>query len=89
MVKDDSGDALRDEIRARVCAVVREVLAIEGEIDFEASIVDRLAPESLDQVRLFMMLEDEFGGTIADEEIEDITTLSQVVTYIEKRVAEL
>ena len=83
MIKNRIEKAVKD----RVFAVVREVLAIEGEIDLEASIVDELAPESLDQVRLFMTLEDEFGGTIPDEEVENIATLSQVISYIERRMA--
>ena len=83
MIKNRIEKAVKD----RVFAVVREVLAIEGEIDLEASIVDELAPESLDQVRLIMTLEDEFGGTIPDEEVENIATLSQVISYIERRMA--
>ena len=77
---------LKQDIENRVVSVVREVLAIEGDIDLEASIVKDLAPESLDQVRLFMTLEDEFEDTIPDEDLVNIGTLNQVINYIEKRM---
>jgi len=73
-------------IQDRVLEVVREVLALRPEnVDLDASIAETLAPNSLDQVRLYMTLEDEFDGTIPEEDLTNIRTLRDVVRYIEQR----
>ena len=79
--------ALRGEIEDRVLSVVREILAIDGEpIDLDASIVEDLASDSLAQISLFMALEDEFGGTIPQEEVKEIKTLRHIVDFIDGRL---
>lgn len=76
----------REDISERVTRVIRDLLALdEKDIDFDLSITEHLVTESLDQVRLFMTLEDEFGGTISDEDLEKIGTLSDLVEYLEHR----
>ncbi len=82
-------DQLRKSIEGRVIMVAVEVLNIQEPIDLNSSIVNVLAPESLDQVRLFMALEDEFEGTIPDEDLERIDTLNQAIDYIETRFRDL
>ena len=69
-----------EEIQTKVCKVVGEVLAISSDkIDMEASIEEQLAPDSMDQVRLYMVLEDEFNGTIPDEDLEKIHTVRDII----------
>lgn len=56
------------------CAV--EVLSIDaGQVTREASFADDLDADSLDLVELIMALEEEFGVTVEEEELEGITTI--------------
>ncbi|MCZ6576060.1 MAG: acyl carrier protein [Acidiferrobacterales bacterium] len=74
------------EVQERVLKVVKEVLALETDtIDLDASITDDLAVNSLDQVTLFLALEDEFNDTIPDEELEQFKTIRNIVDYIKGR----
>lgn len=75
----------RDEIRDRILSVIAEVLAIDTtEICIDASIPHKLAPDSLDQVRLYMTLEDEFERTIPEEDLDEIETIRDIIDYVEK-----
>lgn len=56
------------------CAV--EVLSVDaGQVTREASFADDLNADSLDLVELIMALEEEFGVTVEEEELEGITTI--------------
>ena len=58
-------------VEARVLSVVTEVLAIEGEPPaLDSSLIEDLGADSLDLLSVFMALEDEFGGTISEEDTE-------------------
>ncbi len=60
--------------RFRKCAV--EVLSVDaGQVTREASFADDLDADSLDLVELIMALEEEFGVTVEEEELEGITTI--------------
>lgn len=50
----------------------------------DAKIVDDLGADSLDVVELLSQLEDEYGVTIPDEEVETLVTVADVATEIEK-----
>ena len=50
----------------------------------DAKIVDDLGADSLDVVELLSRLEDEYGITIPDEDVEDLVTVGDVVKEIEK-----
>ena len=77
----------REEIEYRVLAVVREILGLDGEaIGLDASIVEDLETTSLDRVSLFMALEDEFNGTLPEQEAQQINTLRDIVDQIECRL---
>lgn len=74
----------REEIERRVAAVTCEVLALSADaFDVKVDSVKELAEDSLDQMRLYMALEDEFGGTIPEDKLESIETFKEVVDYIE------
>jgi acyl carrier protein len=47
-----------------------------------ASFVDDLGADSLDLVELVMMLEDQFGGEIPDEDAEKLQTVEDAINYI-------
>ncbi|MDG2160741.1 MAG: acyl carrier protein [Acidimicrobiales bacterium] len=56
------------------CAV--EVLSVDAaKVTKEASFGDDLDADSLDLVELIMSLEEEFGVTVEEEELEGITTI--------------
>ena len=77
----------RDSVEARVMRVVREVLNLPEEPrDLDISIARELALDSLDQLSLFMALEDEFGGRIREEDAQRIATLRDVVEYVRDRM---
>lgn len=73
------------ETLERVRKIIVERLNVEpSEVTPEASIKEDLGADSLDVVDLIMELEDEFGMEISDEEAEKITTVGDVVEYINK-----
>ncbi len=67
---------------------VKAILAEQFDIDEDTLTVDTdlqedLGADSLDVVDLLMSIEDEFEVEIPDEEIENIRTLGELVSYIE------
>jgi acyl carrier protein len=79
----------QSSVEARVLSVVREVLAIEGEPPaLDSSLIEDLGADSLDLLSLFMALEDEFGGTITEEDTEGLATLRDIVECISGRIGE-
>jgi len=63
------------------CAV--EVLSVDaGQVTREASFADDLDADSLDLVELIMALEEEFGVTVEEEELEGITTIGSAYDLI-------
>lgn len=56
----------------------------ESEITAETNIRDDLGADSLDLVDMLMSLEDEFDVEIPDDEIEKLSTVGDVVAYIEE-----
>ena len=76
-------------VRDQVTAIIAEHLDVEmREVTREAALIDDLGADSLDIVELVMILEEQFGIEIPDEDAEDIKTVDDVVTYIEKKFAE-
>jgi len=68
----------------RVKKIIVDRLGVdESEIKEEASFKDDLGADSLDVVELVMELEDEFDLEISDEDAEKITTVGDVIKYIE------
>ena len=55
-------------------------------IDLKTSFED-IDADSLDVVELVMALEEEFNLEIADEEVEKIKTVGDVVNYIESQIS--
>ncbi len=71
------------ETLSRVTKIVVDRLGVEeSEVTPEASFKDDLGADSLDVVELVMELEDEFDLEISDEEAEKISTVADVVNYI-------
>jgi acyl carrier protein len=72
------------DVYDRVKRIVVERLGVEeAEVTNEANFKDDLGADSLDVVELVMELEDEFDLEISDEDAEKITTVGEVVNYIQ------
>jgi len=69
----------------KVRAIIAEQLGMEAdEITMESSFIDDLGADSLDIVELIMALEEEFDMEIPDEDAEKISTVGDVIDYINK-----
>jgi len=69
----------------KIKKIICEQLEVkEEDVVPEASFVDDLGADSLDQVELIMALEEEFDISISDDEAEKITTVKDAIEYIEK-----
>lgn len=55
----------------------------ESSVTPEMSFTTDLGADSLDVVELVMELEDNFGIQISDDDVEDITTVADIVKYID------
>ncbi len=69
----------------KIQALLAEVLNIPVEkFSPDAKIVEDLGADSLDVVELLSQLEDEYGITIPDDEVESLITVADVAAELEK-----
>lgn len=68
----------------KICELLADKFdADAGAMTMETTIKEDLKADSLDVVELMMDLEEEFGITIADEEAMKMSTIGDIVKYIE------
>jgi acyl carrier protein len=73
------------DVAERVKKIVVEHLGVDAEkVTPEASFIDDLGADSLDNVELVMEVEEEFGVEIPDDAAETIQTVGDAVKFIEK-----
>jgi acyl carrier protein len=70
-----------EKIKKIIC---EQLDVAEKDVVPEASFVDDLGADSLDQVELIMAMEEEFDISIPDEDAEKIGTVKDAVDYIKK-----
>ena len=76
-------------VQQHVLKIIAEVLnREESEIRLDASLRDDLQASSLDQMTLFIALEDEFQRAIPQEEVTDLRTVKDIVDFINKKLQE-
>lgn len=76
------------EIAAKVGKIIVEKLGVdEAEVTNEASFTNDLGADSLDTVELIMEFEKEFNVSIPDEEAENISTVGEAISYLEKELS--
>ena len=75
------------EVTDRVLSITAEVLSVDPPLSLDMDLRKDLNADSLDLLTLFMTLEDEFGGTIPETEAEKISTLRDIIDYINGRIA--
>ncbi len=66
--------------------IVKELKVDASKVTLDASLKDDLGADSLDAVEIVMDIEDEFGIQIDDTKAESITTIGDLVQYIEELV---
>lgn len=77
---------MSQDILNRVKKVTVEELGVkEEEVVEAASFTEDLGADSLDVVELVMAFEDEFGIDIPDEEVGNIKTVGDAVSYIQNK----
>ena len=70
-------------VEEKIKNIIVEQLGVSAdEVVPEASFVDDLGADSLDLVELSMVLEEEFGKEIPDEDAEKILTVKDAMDYI-------
>ncbi|WP_104697556.1 MULTISPECIES: acyl carrier protein [unclassified Helicobacter] len=72
--------AIFDDVKE---VVVQQLNVDANQVKPEAEFVKDLGADSLDVVELVMALEEKFGIEIPDEQAEKISTVGDVVAYIE------
>jgi acyl carrier protein len=76
------------DIQEKVKAIICDQLDVDADtVVPEASFVEDLGADSLDQVELIMAMEEEFDVSIPDEDAEKIITVKDAIEYIEKAQA--
>ncbi len=77
--------------REEILAIVKEQLQERGidtaEVTADFHLAKDLGLDSLDVTELTLGLEERFGIEIPDEELEDIGTVGDAVTLIEKKLS--
>lgn len=72
------------DVLERVTNIIVDRLGVEQEkVTQDASFKEDLNADSLDVVELIMELEDEFNIEISDEDAEKISTVGDVLNYIQ------
>ncbi len=71
----------------KVAAILSAQFEVDADkITTDTDFVEDLNADSLDVVDMLMSLEDEFDVEIPDEEIENIHTVGDLVSYIEEHM---
>jgi acyl carrier protein len=75
--------------REEILTGIREHLqgrGVEGEVTLEADLMKDLGMDSLDAVELGLGLEERFGIEMPESDMENLTTVSDVVDLVEKKL---
>ncbi len=73
-----------EQIREQLADIVNEVAGVPAaEVQLEKSFVDDLDVDSLSMVEIAVAAEERFEVRIPDEEVKNLKTVGDAVTYIE------
>ncbi len=76
------------DIAEKVKKIVVEHLGVdEDKVKEDASFIDDLGADSLDNVEMVMAFEEEFGIEIPDDAAETIQTVGDAIKYIEQNAS--
>lgn len=80
---------MESDVQQRVLKIIGEIInRNENEIQLDALLRDHLEFDSLQQMTLFIALEDEFQRTIPPEQVTEINTVKEVIEFIHKKLQE-
>jgi acyl carrier protein len=75
------------EMETKIKQIIAEKLGVsEDKVNTQASFVDDLGADSLDQVELIMAFEDAFDVEIPDEDAEKMKTVKDAMEYLQTKV---
>ncbi|KJR42750.1 acyl carrier protein [Candidatus Magnetoovum chiemensis] len=76
-------------VEEKIKEIISKQLGIDiSQVKPEASFVDDLGADSLDNVELVMGFEEAFGVQIPDEDAEHITKVQDAIDYITRKLKE-
>lgn len=71
----------------KVCKMLADQLGIAADtINPESEVIKDLGADSLDVVELMMAIEEEYGITLPDGEVENVKTVQDIVDMLNKNV---
>ena len=76
--------ATKDEVREGLAEIVNEIAGIPTEdVELDKSFPDDLDVDSLSMVEVVVAAEEKFGVKIPDNEVQNLKTVGDAVSYIE------
>jgi acyl carrier protein len=80
--------ATTEEIRSELAEIVNEVTGIPAsDVQLEKSFTDDLDVDSLSMVEVVVAAEEKFSVRIPDDQVKNLKTVGDAVTYIENAQA--
>jgi acyl carrier protein len=80
--------ATTEEIRSGLADIVNEIAGVPaGDVQLEKSFTDDLDIDSLSMVEVVVAAEEKFDVKIPDDEVKNLATVGDAVSYIEKAQA--
>jgi acyl carrier protein len=77
--------ATRDEIRTGMAEILEEIADVQpDDVSDEKSFQDDLDVDSLSMVEVVVAAEERFGVKIPDDDVQNLRTVGDAVSYIEK-----
>lgn len=74
------------DIEEKVKSIIVDQLGVtEDQVTPEAKFIEDLGADSLDTVELVMAFEDEFDISVPDDEAEKLTSVGEVLSYIDTK----
>ena len=67
--------------------IISQLNVSEEQVTPEASFIDDLGADSLDQVELVMALEEEFEAEIPEDDAEKLQSVGSVISYVESNLS--
>ena len=67
--------------------ISKQLKADADQITPETNIMEDLGADSLDVVELLMAIEETFGVTVPDEDVQGLKTIQDIVNYVEANQA--
>jgi acyl carrier protein len=76
------------EILSGLAEIIDEIAGVPAdEVTADKSFVDDLDIDSLSMVEIAVAAQDKFGVEIPDDQLKDLKTVQDVVTYVSKNVS--